>query len=330
MTIKDTTWRGAKAWLITDDDLEIVVTVTGGHIAALRIPGEDLNPMWQPSWEAFDPADTAAYTDLLGPAPDGPLLATIVGHSFCLDRFGAPWPGENKPVHGETGVVDWTLSETGEKSFAIATTLPEAALRIHREMTFRGTNLVVETTVRHDKDAPVDVEWAEHVTLGDPFIDGALFSADIDGAWMAPGIPAESSRYPDAGPAGPVRPVDPSGVLDMPTSTDAAKVGDMVSTRLVKGGFRAERRDLGRVLEYDWDAEEYPWLFVWTENRSLDGSPWNGETRGRALEFSTKPFNEGKPPEERATAFRGRPTICTVPPGNAGLRRSFTLSWRQV
>ena len=35
--------------------------------------------------------------------------ATIVGHNACIDRFGAPWPGETRPVHGESGVVRWEL-----------------------------------------------------------------------------------------------------------------------------------------------------------------------------------------------------------------------------
>ena len=28
-------------------------------------------------------------------------LRVSYSHNLCVDRFGAPWPGEDKPLHGE-------------------------------------------------------------------------------------------------------------------------------------------------------------------------------------------------------------------------------------
>jgi hypothetical protein len=30
-----------------------------------------------------------------------PVVPSRDSHNVCLDRFGAPWPGEDKPLHGE-------------------------------------------------------------------------------------------------------------------------------------------------------------------------------------------------------------------------------------
>ena len=56
---------------------------------------------------------------------------------------------------------------------------------------------------------------------------------------------------------------------------------------------------------------------VWTEHKSRKGLPWGGVERARGFEFSSKPFPEGEPPEERATTFHASiqetSTTCVVP-----------------
>jgi hypothetical protein len=326
VTVREDTWRNTDAWFVRGEELEVVVMQVGGHLAALRSIDDELNPLWQPPWPAVPPEEASNHPDIYGDGAEASLLAALVGHNLCLDRFGPPWPGEDKPVHGEAGVVRWTLDEGGPERAMLSAELPQAGLHVSRELRIGGDSLRLTTTVRHDGDQPRDVEWAEHVTLGDPFLDGAEFSADADGAWVWGGEPRAHWRFPEAVPEGEV---NFDAALEMPPASEARTFGDIVASRLVRGWFRAARPDLGRYLEYEWDADEFPWLCLWTQHRSRTAPPWNGEVRARGMEFSTKPFPEGRPPEERARRFEGTPTTCSVPPGD-GLRRSITVRWGRL
>nr|MBA3937385.1 hypothetical protein [Planctomycetota bacterium] len=164
-----TAWRGQTAWRIAGPLLEVVVTRCGGHLAAIRRPGEELNPLWQPHWAAADPATVrpgGAYGGI-----ESSLLATIVGHSVCIDRFGPPRAGEQRPVHGEAGVVDWMLTRISPAEIEITALLPEARLHVRTRFAICGESLLLTRGVRHDDLVPRELEWCEHVSLGAPFID---------------------------------------------------------------------------------------------------------------------------------------------------------------
>ena len=66
LTVTETTWREMDAWMIAGPELEVVVTKIGAHLAAVRVPGEELNPLWQPPWKATTPEEGA--TSLPTPA----------------------------------------------------------------------------------------------------------------------------------------------------------------------------------------------------------------------------------------------------------------------
>ncbi|MFW6288515.1 MAG: hypothetical protein ACOC2Q_01910 [Spirochaetota bacterium] len=326
--IAETDWRGVDAWRLTGGDIEVVLTRVGAHLAAITGRGERLNPLWQPPWPATSPRDGVNQPEVYGDGPEASLLAGIVGHNLCLDRFGPPRPGETRPVHGEAGVATWKLvspdepARGGSEVVRIAAELLEARLSVERAFRMEGDELLITTSVTHRDDEPRAIEWAEHVTIGDPFLDGAVFRAETDAAWIWGGEPRETWRFPDAEPEGEV---DVAAALAMPLP-DAPPAGDIVATRLTRGWFRAERADLGRFLEYEWDADEFPWLCLWTQHQSRTGKPWNGVTRARGMEFSTKPFPEGEPPAERVGSFHGRSTTCIVPAGE-GLVRSMIVRW---
>ena len=48
------------------------------------------------------------------------------------------------------------------------------------------------------------------------------------------------------------------------------------------------------------------------------------------MELSTKPFPEGKPHPTRAREYLGRPSVCEVPPGKAGLRKIIHFTWERL
>lgn len=277
-----TTWRGRPALHLTGDGLEAVVSLTGAQLACIRRPGDALNPLWQPTWTTAD----------------DPLLAVIVGSNPCIDRFGPPWPGEHKPVHGEAGVRQWSTSQEGDEA-VFRTTLPQAALAVERRFRLVGDRLELTTDVRPlAGQQPRAIEWCEHTTLGDPFMDGAQITAGITSVEPMPG------EAPG--------PCTVAAALAFPPAGAPAR-GDIYTAPVQQGWYRATNPRLGRTLEVTWDPAAFPWLCLWTQHCTRLAPPWSGRERARGMEVSTKPFPEGKPPASRAQTWLGRPTTCVVP-----------------
>lgn len=318
---KPTTWRGQPAYDIMGSALELVVMVTGGHLACMRQLSDHLNPFWQPQWPAAEPS-AASRHDTWGRGPENSLLACIVGHSLCIDRFGAGWPGEERPLHGEAGVSPWCWRQDGPDRVVGIVELPLAGLRVERGIRLDGQQVLIDTRVTHDDAAPRPIEWCEHASIGDPFLDGAEIDADVDGVWTAPDPAGPAARWSDS-----LQAVPPQAALAMPAAAVPAAMGDIVSSRVRCGHWRIRRADLGRQLDYRWAADDWPWLCLWSEHRSRQQAPWNGRERARGMEFSTKPFPEGKPPVERAESWQDRPTSCLVPAGAEGLVKRFSINW---
>ena len=117
-----TTFRDRKAICLESDTLQ-VITLTGcGHLASVRIPDVDVNPMWEPPWAGIEPEDwdLDKHVPIYGPG-EGRLLASLAGHSLCLNHFGDLTEAEieaNGYFHGEASNLPWTVfdqrAEDGE------------------------------------------------------------------------------------------------------------------------------------------------------------------------------------------------------------------------
>jgi len=236
------------------------------------------------------------------------LLNVIVGSNPCIDRFGPPWPGEHKPLHGEAGIRIWNSRQDGDVA-VFATELPLARLAVERAFSLHGDTLALTTSVRSLDSVERSIEWCEHTTLGDPFLAHAEITAGIGTPQPMPGEAPGPMSVADA--------------LAMPTPT-AAPRGDIYSAPVLDGWYRV--RAPGHELVVTWDPADFPWLCLWTQHHTRSEAPWLGRTRARGMELSTKPFPEGRPPRERAHTWLGRPTTCVVP-AHGWLRKTIRLRW---
>lgn len=228
--------------------------------------------------------------------------------------------GERRPLHGEAGVVVW--NHAGGSVFTCW--LPQARLRIRRALAFTGTTLRLSVEVAHDDPQPRDIEWCEHLTMGSPFIDGATCEAGIDAAWQGPFVDARSqfARYaPDAA-------IPIAEALRIPGPQEPPS-GDVLTSRVAEGWWTVANPRLGRRLTARFSRDDFPWIALWTQDRSRRSAPWHGRERTRGMEMSTKPFPEGRPPLHRRGSWHGRPTGCVLPPG-MWTRRSIELTWEAI
>jgi hypothetical protein len=312
MRVTPTTWRGLPAWLLADSGREVVVMRHGASLACLRLAGEDGNPLWQPAWPASATPDPQLHGD---PRGEGGLLATAVGSLLCLDRFGPPRRGEDRPFHGEAAHAIWDLEAVEATTACFTTQLPRSGLALHRRISLDGGICRLATSATSPHDAH-DIEWCEHLTLGDPFLSGAIITAGIDRI--------DPPGDPDSAPVA----TDPSRIaalLAMPHSA-AAPRSDLFSGRVAgaNGWWCAENPMWQRRLTVTWLADDFPWLAVWTEHRHRTGAPWLGRERAKGLELSTKPYpaDHAYPAPERL----GRPAQCHLPAG-VPVTRTVTLAW---
>jgi hypothetical protein len=320
VTLQTITWRGAEAWEIEYAGTSVAVTKVGCNIASFSRNDHAVNPLWQPPWSAAHPDDPRVRTGEYGDPEAASVLATIVGWSLCIDRFGPPRIGESRPLHGEAGVATWNLAETRPDGVVVEAHLSEARLTVSRHLVIGHGKLSVETTVTNTSNERRDIEWAEHITLGDPLLETSAIEAGIDLAFAPPESIGASPRFPNAGP---LDEIDPGSALAFPRP-DAAAIGDIVAGRVVRGSWSVINESSGTRLQCDFSPDDFPWLCLWTEHRYRTFKPWNGETRCRGMELATKPFPENTDAELAAPEFRGRPTRVLLAPSQA-LTKSVVL-----
>ena len=104
-----------RAYALENEFLRVIVTVEGGHIAALLDKASGVNPLWTPPWPTMEPSgyDPAKHASVYGNDAESRLLAGILGHNLCLDRFGPPSESEaaaGMVVHGEAPVANTAIA----------------------------------------------------------------------------------------------------------------------------------------------------------------------------------------------------------------------------
>ena len=236
--------------------------------------------------------------------------------------------------HGEAPNLKWRKERQrvggGRAELALSVLLPVAGLDFTRRIRIRLNEAVTyfTETVENRNQADHFFQWAEHVTLGPPFLSATESyivipategMTDPGGYDEGKGLlaPGRHFRWPTA-------PRASGGSVDLARPL-ARKGRGFVSALLLD-----PRRELGFVaavntrlrllIGYCFARRDFPWVALWDENCAIQAPPWNRRTQARGLEFSTTPFPSGR----RDAFFRGSlfgvPTLAYLP-----ARRSKTV-----
>lgn len=170
-------YRGRGAVLLSNGFIELVVLKTGGSFPSLTLVDDKqaMNPMW----------DSLRADRELG-RPE--RVSGPIGHFICVDGFGPPSEDERKAGmegHGEAHRLEWSTDFAGRAESADvlrqAVTLPRVHEVLRREVRLRpGENVVyvkASLTSLLDFDRPVN--WAEHATIGSPFLERGVTVVDM-------------------------------------------------------------------------------------------------------------------------------------------------------
>ncbi|HYP14881.1 MAG TPA: hypothetical protein VEQ63_13220, partial [Bryobacteraceae bacterium] len=253
--------------------------------------GDKTNPLWEPVRMARD----AGRTQPFNPG---------MGHFICLDGFGSPSAEERKAgmmFHGEAHrqIYKTLPSTAGGQGISVSLTasLPLAQESFTRTIRLTpGENVVLveselESLVSFDRP----ISWAEHGTVGAPFLEPLETIVNLSGTRsrtrpydrVAEGgmqrrvASAREFNYPLA-------PGLEGGEIDMRVVPANPRYRDHYATLVSKdrpyGWITALQRKKRLILGYIFSNTDFPWVQHWGDY------PPSG-TLARGLEFSTQPFD---------------------------------------
>ena len=268
------------ATLLGNDQIELTTLNQGGAFARLtrKADPERLNPMWTPAGRG-----------------------TSRGHFVCVDGFGPTSKDEQRAGlqgHGEAHRQPWELISSG-RSGATQHLQWKTHLPLVQEIFTRKVEMVdgepvvyVESSLESELAFDRPVNWAEHATIGYPFLrpGATAVDASVGRCETRPHQNKPANRTLKGGQefSYPVAPLAAGGTRNLrevpaqPNSLD--HTGCVVNPAERLGWVTAIEKEKKVVFGYLFRREEYPWLQEW-----LNYPPSMALSRG--LEFGTQPYD---------------------------------------
>jgi hypothetical protein len=281
------TFEGHPAITFGNDKLQLLVLKQGASVASvvLRDDPEKLSPLWDPARMARELGRPVSFS-------------SGTGQFLCVDGFGGVSAEERAaglPGHGEAHLAEWE-SRLEEGRLTLTTRLPHTQERITRVMTIvPGENIAYsETTIESELDFDRPILWAEHATIGSPFLAPGVTVVDLPAIrsktrpWE-PGKSGLSHRLPsDVEFTWPMAPTVDGAKVNLRAAPIPRDYGDHTAS-LVDPARKlvyvtAINPDKRLIVGWVFRPQEYPWVQNW-ENYPATGK------LARGLEFSTQPFD---------------------------------------
>jgi hypothetical protein len=309
-----TTFESYPAVALSNDKLELTLMTQGGTLASivLKDDPEKLNPFWNPMRMARELGQPPHY--------DGGA-----GLFVCLDGFGPVSPEERAaglPMHGEAHRQMFAVES--KKEGATTSVTLRAMLPIVQEAFTRtfevhdGENVVlVKSELENEVGFDRPVNWAEHATIGSPFLESGGTVVDLSGSQSRTRpydevLGSRTSRRLTSGQdfTWPLAPGLHGEAVDLRQTPDNAGYLDHATTLMDpnRGLEWATALNVkkGLLLGYIFKRAEYPWLQYW------GNYPTTGKF-ARGMEFGTQPFDVSRREIISMGTMFGVPTYRWMP-----------------
>jgi hypothetical protein len=290
--LKDQSFEGFPAVVLSSSKLNLTIMAKGGTLASVTLTDdtEKLNPLWNPMRMARELGRPVKFE---GGA----------GHFVCVDGFGPVSDNEKAaglPGHGEAHAQTYVIDSKREGSHTTVTLT--AKLPIVQEVftrTYRvedGEKVVaVDSELENLLGFDRPVNWAEHATIGSPFLESGVTVVDLSGT-RSQTRPYQSATNGDVQrrlPSGqdftwPLAPSIGGKVVNLRETPDKPHFLDHAATLLDPHrelewvtAINPKKR---LIIGYLFRRADFPWLQYW------GFYPANGKM-SRGLEFSTQPYD---------------------------------------
>lgn len=334
-------WKQRRAVRLSNGRIELTVLIGGGHVADLRLCGSPINALWEASWPTIEPFRFSddEHTELYGERPVGQMLSGYSGHALALGYFGMPSPEQAKrglALHGEAASEEWQLqgayADAARATVTLEVELPRTNLHFRRTLSLAAEAQAVaihETTSNRSPNAQ-DIQWVQHVAFGEPLFFGDEASLSLSGTrgltWPL-GYEGHALLPDNQLFEWPTVPSD-RGDVDLSRAFSQDGTGFVAAVRTDPrraGAFIAvHNHQLGLAAGYVFDAQCFPWICLWEENRARNYPPWNGATRVRGVEFGTSPMPLGLQHAQQMRTLFDTPVLARIE-GDAQLSTTYDL-----
>lgn len=324
-----TLFEGMPGWLLSNGAADMVILEQGASIAKITIAADkdSVNPLWDPLRVNREAGRR--------PRPTG-----STGHFLCLDAFGAPSAEERAAgleFHGEavrsTMKVKSFEREGTKTTLTLETPLPLVQEHLTRQIeVVDGESLFyvrtrVESKVAFDRP----MIWAEHATVGSPFLEPGITVVDMPatkGKTRAYTQQQAQNRrlHSDKEFAWPMAPMLGGGAVELravPSTMNSTDHSTAVMDRSRKYAFVTALHPRKRLLVgWVFKTEEFPWVQSWENYRGA-------ADLARGLEFSTQPFDVPRRESVNLNSMLGAPTFRWLP-AKSTVEGSFIMFYTQA
>lgn len=328
---EDRSFRARGAVVLTNGALELTVLKHGGSLASivLAADAERNNPMWD-----------ALRANRKNGRPERQAGGT--GHFVCVDGFGPPSADEaaaGMQGHGEAHRLPWSIAfagmENGDSVLRQTVALPRVHEVLQREVRLKpGENVVyVKSSLTSLLDFDRPVNWAEHATIGSPFLERGVTVVDMSAnrALTRPrsGPPRGGRVHRLVGNRDfdwPLAPARAGGLVDLRAapldSHSLDHTGHLMDPTRKWAFVTALHTEKRLLIGYLFHAGAYPWLQTW------ESYPREGML-ARGLEFGTQAFD--RPRRETVAQGRlfGQPLYRWLP-ARGRIDAAYLLFWTRV
>lgn len=292
-----------------------VLADKGADIFELAHKPSDTEFMWRTPWSV---RDVSKWVPSTGKGDNIWHDAYIGGWQTIAPTGGPPQPGymgtADVGQHTEATLMPWDvqiIEDTPERvtaKFWVRTV--RAPFWIEKTITLESGSPVVTVTdtITNEAEEPAEVEWGQHVALGEPFLTENCI-LDLPGAsHFTPRESEETGKarlkagvkgqWPEAtAPDG--SPVD----LRMIPPKSARQADYMVFKDLKDGWYALTNPDKGVGFGLVWPKETFKYLWYWQVFGGGSGYPWYNRTYNVGLEpFTSLSAGVPEPGSEKRTA----------------------------
>ncbi len=328
--VHDASFEGFPATVLSNAKLELTVMTEGSTLASLTLTddAEKLNPLWNPMRMARELGLPVKF--------DGGA-----GHFVCVDGFGPPSTEERAaglPGHGEAHTKTFAVrSERQRATTAVTLTAQLPLVQEAFTRTFRlvdGENVVsVESELESLLAFDRPINWAEHATIGSPFLESGVTVVDFSGS-RSQTRPYTSTRNGEVDRrlasgkdfTWPLAPALDGTIVNLRQTPEHPHFLDHATTLL------DPQRELEWVtainpkkrliVGYVFRRADYPWLQYWGYY------PANGKM-ARGMEFGTQPYDVSRKEAIGTGEMFGTPTYRWLA-AKGKIRTHFLLFYARI
>ncbi|MBI4905456.1 MAG: hypothetical protein HY820_17615 [Acidobacteria bacterium] len=296
--------EGADGLMLSSGKVELTTLPHGGAFVDFHLQGEKLNAMWDPSRMARE-------------AGARPSFGTSKGHFLCVDGFGPVTKDEaaaGLSGHGEAVKLNWDVTSSSSSHVAFKVRLPLVQETLTRKITLAPGEQVALVESEIASELPFDrvMLWAEHATIGAPFLK--LGKTIVDQSTVNCQTKPHTMKGPRTFPSAvnfewPAVPVE-GGVFNARVSPrehgSMNHIGCLMDLRRTIEYITAIDTESNTMLGYVFPRADYGWVQHWMNY------PANG-TYSWGLEFGMQPYDMTKRDILALSPMFGQPAFRWLP-----------------